>query len=80
VEKIVMPSIQKTLRIYEFIKSEIALKGQAPTIREMCAEFGLRSSASVDYHLTRMEERGWIKRCAAWRGIRITKPEYKKAA
>ncbi|MGC4950967.1 winged helix-turn-helix transcriptional regulator [Streptomyces sp. DT224] len=49
-------------RILEFIRSEIADKGEAPSIREIAAGVGLRSPSTVAYHLGRLEEGGYLRR------------------
>lgn len=48
--------------IYDFICAFLARHGYAPTIGEICAEFGLSSVATVHKHLTNLERRGWIRR------------------
>ena len=74
-----MPTIQKTLRIYDFICRVIASNGEAPTMREIMAQFDIRSSASVTEHLKKMEARGWIKRSRKWRGIEVLHRQDKAA-
>ena len=49
-------------RILEFIKSEIEEKGYPPSVREICAAVGLRSTSTVHAHLNHLEERGLIRR------------------
>jgi repressor LexA len=74
-----MPTIQKTIRMYEFIRRVIASNGEAPTMRELGSYFHMSSSASVHEQLQKMEARGWIKRSRRWRGIEIVKQD-KEAA
>lgn len=75
-----MPSIQKTLRVFGFIKGYMASNNQAPTIAEIGRYFRFSSSASVHQHLKKMEAQGWIKRTPhISRGIEIVTQE-KKAA
>lgn len=52
----------KQLEIYEFIKSQIREKGYPPSVREICAAVGLRSTSTVHGHLERLEKKGLIKR------------------
>lgn len=73
-----MPTIQKTLRILEFIKRYTQANGEAPLIKEIGAQFELTISGAY-VHLKKMEDRGWIKRSRRWRGIEIVSEE-KKAA
>lgn len=76
-----MPTIQKTIRIYEFIKRYYASNNVTPTMAEIGRHFDLRSSGSVTDHLKKMQERGWITRVPnVSRGIRIVKQEQKNAA
>lgn len=76
-----MASIQKTLRIFHFIKRYVAANGEAPTFAEIGRRFDFRSSASVFDHLKKMEARGWIKRTPySSRGIQILDEGRKIAA
>ena len=76
-----MPTIQKTKRIFEFIKGRIEADGKPPTIKEIGAAFGLSSTASVHRHLKKMESLGLIKRIPnVSRGIEIIKEEKVEAA
>ena len=49
-------------RILDFIKSEIEEKGYPPSVREICAAVGLRSTATVHAHLNHLEAQGLIRR------------------
>lgn len=49
-------------RILDFIKSEIDLKGYPPSVREICAAVGLKSTSTVHAHLNHLEEQGLIRR------------------
>ncbi len=49
-------------RILDFIKSEIEDKGYPPSVREICAAVGLRSTSTVHAHLNHLEEQGLIRR------------------
>ncbi len=49
-------------RILEFIKSEIARRGYPPSVREIAAAVGLKSTSTVHGHLRRLEKKGLIKR------------------
>ncbi len=48
-------------RIYEFL-AERSQNGVPPTVREICAAVGLRSTASVQSNLDALEEAGYIER------------------
>ena len=49
-------------KILDFIKSEIEDKGYPPSVREICAAVGLRSTSTVHAHLNHLEEQGLIRR------------------
>ncbi|HIS03987.1 MAG TPA: transcriptional repressor LexA [Candidatus Pullichristensenella avicola] len=55
---------QNQQKILEFIRSEIEEKGYPPSVREICAAVGLKSTSSVHMHLTQLEKRGIIRRDA----------------
>ena len=50
--------------IFEYIKNKISKTGVAPSVREIAAAVGLRSTSSVQYNLNILEEAGLIKRDA----------------
>lgn len=52
----------KQVEIYEFIKDQIKQKGYPPSVREICAAVGLKSTSTVHGHLERLEKKGLIKR------------------
>ena len=55
---------QNQQKILDFIRSEIETKGYPPSVREICAAVGLRSTSSVHMHLTQLEKQGVIRRDA----------------
>lgn len=73
-----MPTIQKTLRMLDFIKRYQAEHFVAPSMKVLCEEFGLRSSASVHHHIQKMKDKGWIKRGHYARHVEFVEP--RKAA
>jgi len=48
--------------IYEFLKDKILNRGYGPTVREIGAEFGIRSPNGVMCHLKALEKKGLITR------------------
>lgn len=54
----------KQQEIYEYIKNQIKEKGYPPSVREIGAAVGLRSTSTVHGHLERLEKKGLIKRDA----------------
>ena len=55
-------SAQNQQKILDFIKSEIELKGYPPSVREICAAVGLKSTSTVHAHLNHLERQGLIRR------------------
>ncbi len=51
----------KAQLIVEFVNSFIQENGYAPSIREIGAAVGLRSTASVSYHLQQLQEKGILQ-------------------
>ena len=49
-------------KILDFIKAEIDDKGYPPSVREICAAVGLRSTSTVHAHLNHLEAQGLIRR------------------
>ena len=50
----------KQEEILEYVTRFITENGYAPSVREIGAAVGLRSTASVSYHLTQLQEKGRI--------------------
>lgn len=50
----------KSQKIIEFVKQFTQENGFAPSIREIGAAVGLRSTASVSYHLQQLQEKGLL--------------------
>lgn len=75
-----MPTIQKTLRILEFIRNYQISNSVAPTIAEIGKHFDMSSTSSVHRHLKILQERGWIRRQRYSRLIQIVEQEHENAA
>ncbi len=54
-------------RIAEFVEE----RGFAPSIRELCSEFKIRSTKAIHQHLKTLEEKGYISRSSNARSIEI---------
>lgn len=52
----------KNIAFYKMLKAFVEVNGYVPTIREFGRYIGLGSSATVYYHLYKLEEEGKIKR------------------
>ncbi len=50
----------KQEEIYEFLRRFTEENGYAPSVREICAAVGLRSTASVHYHLNELKKQGRV--------------------
>jgi repressor LexA len=69
---VMQPISDKQARILAFIRRQVALAGQAPTVREIGQEVGLSSSCSVQKHLDSLERAGKIRRGSfKFRGIEL---------
>lgn len=53
---------EKKMLILDFIRRELENKGYPPSVREICAAVGLKSTSTVHAHLNRLEEEGYIRR------------------
>ena len=51
----------KQEKILEFLNSYFEEKGYAPSVREICAAVGLKSTATVSYHLNELKRQGKIE-------------------
>lgn len=49
-------------KILKEIKLSVDEKGYPPTVRELCNKVGLKSTSTVQSHLTKLEKLGYIKR------------------
>lgn len=51
----------KQEKILEFLNAYVEENGYPPAVREICAAVGLRSTATVSYHLNELKKQGRIK-------------------
>ncbi|QZY56939.1 transcriptional repressor LexA [Crassaminicella profunda] len=49
-------------KILNYIKNEVETKGYPPSVREICAAVGLKSTSTVHGHLAKLEKNGYIRR------------------
>ena len=60
-----MESINETQKkVFEYIKKVISERGLAPSVREIVAAVGLKSTSTVQYNLNALETAGYIERDA----------------
>lgn len=62
--------------VLEFIRAYRETNGESPTIREIGAHLGIRSTNGVDDHLRKLEAKGYIERpqCQKRRNIVLLEP------
>ncbi|MBN2796338.1 MAG: transcriptional repressor LexA [Clostridia bacterium] len=66
----------KQLNILKYIQKQVQLKGYPPSVREIGAAVGLKSTSTVHSHLSRLEQKGFIRRDPTKpRAIEILLPE-----
>ncbi len=53
---------KKQQEIYNYIKQELYNRGYPPSVREICTGVNLKSTSTVHGHLSKLEEKGYIKR------------------
>jgi SOS-response transcriptional repressor LexA len=59
--------------ILRVIRRSIQDRGEALSVRELAREIGMRSTASVAYHLANLQERGALVRDGhSWQTCRLT--------
>lgn len=52
----------KQIQILNYMKLQISQKGYPPSVREICEAVGLRSTSTVHGHLSKLENKGYIRR------------------
>lgn len=62
-------------QVLNFIREFSAENGYAPSIREICAGVGLRSTASVNYHLKNLQQKGLLTQGEKGRKRAIAAPQ-----
>lgn len=53
---------QRQQAVLEFIREQVNERGYPPSIREICEAIGLNSPSSVAHQLTKLEQKGYIRR------------------
>jgi repressor LexA len=56
---------ERQVRILRWMRTYVAVHGEAPSLREIAAGVGLSSPSSVLYQLERLEELGAVRRRGA---------------
>ncbi len=52
----------KQKKVYQYIKSYTEEHGYPPSVREICAAVGLKSTSTVHGHISRLKKKGLLKR------------------
>jgi repressor LexA len=61
--------------IYSYLSQHLERHGYPPTLREICSEFGMRSTRAASDHLIALERKGYISRARdRSRGIELIGP------
>lgn len=61
--------------IYDYLASHLRENGYPPTLREICANFGMKSTRAASDHLNALERKGYISKAKdRSRGIELTGP------
>ncbi len=59
---VVMDLNKRETQIFEYMKAEARKKGYPPTVREICAELGIKSTSTVHKDLAELEKKGLIRK------------------
>jgi len=69
------PLTPQQQRVLDYISRVVAERGYPPSVREICAALGFRSTSTAHRHLAALEERGYLERAAERpRAIRLLDP------
>lgn len=55
-------TLEKTLKVYDFIKDFTSKNGFSPSIRDICNAMDISSTATVSYYLNKLDDLGYIKK------------------
>ena len=63
-------------KVLEYIKEQIRITGYPPSVREICAAVGFKSTSSAHQYIQRLAEKGYIsKKDLKTRAIRVVGTE-----
>lgn len=67
---------EREARVLEYMKKEIIEKGYPPTVREICAALGVKSTSTVHADIDALQKKGFLKKDPAKpRALMIVDPE-----
>ena len=73
-----MKDNKKYEQVYNFIKDYITENGYSPTVREICANCGIKSTATAYQYMNKLSERGLIRKAGnKKRAVSLGKSEEK---
>ncbi len=58
------PLTPQQQRVLDYISREVSERGYPPSVREICAALGFRSSSTAHRYLAALEEKGYLERAA----------------
>lgn len=66
---------QRQFALLEFVRAYVRDRGRPPSIREIAAHLGIKSTNGVVDHLSALERKGYLRRAMhTARGIELTTP------
>lgn len=65
------PLSEKQRQIFWYIFNTVRQLGYQPSVREICADFGIKSPNGAMCHLRALAKKGWIEQSREARAIRI---------
>ena len=69
------PLTPRQQEVYDFLENHLRDRGYPPTLREICSNFGLKSTRAASDHLQALERKGYITRTPdRSRGIELRGP------
>ena len=52
----------KEQRVLDYVQQSIELEGYAPSVRDICASLGIRSTSTAHMYLRKLSEKGYIRK------------------
>ena len=67
---------EREQKVLDFMKQEVGEKGYPPTVREICAALGIKSTSTVHKDIANLEKQGYLRKDPAKpRALMIVDPE-----
>jgi DNA-binding NarL/FixJ family response regulator len=70
------PLTKRQRDVFNYVSNYIAMRGYAPSRREICDHLGLRSEGTVQEHVDNLVDKGYLRRGERYaeRGLALTAP------